>query len=152
MRLRARVARSSSRVRKLCTGQPAAVRLRRALSCARGETRAGATTEVRVASALARSSSSNSNGVSALAHRPFHVVREHTQQDMRTHPVGGVVEDGPDLQIHGLEATEGALDLAQTLVGGHRPRGIELARGHLVRTMYRPSRAASRVMASSLRR
>ena len=39
------------------------------------------------------------------------------------------MEDGPDLQVHGLEAAEGALDLAQTLVGGHRPRGIELARG-----------------------
>ena len=43
----------------VATGQPVAVRLRRALSCARGETWAGATTEVRAASAPARSSSSN---------------------------------------------------------------------------------------------
>ena len=58
------VARSPSRVRKLCTGRPSAVRLLRAFSLAASETCAGATMEVRAASAAAGSWSSNSSGLS----------------------------------------------------------------------------------------
>ena len=39
-----------------------------------------------------------------------------------------MVEDGPHLEVHGLEASEGALDGAQALVGAHGPLGIEFGR------------------------
>ena len=54
--LRVTVARSLSKVRKLCTAPPSAVRLLRALACAASDTWAGATMDVRAASAPAQSS------------------------------------------------------------------------------------------------
>lgn len=59
-------------VRKLCTGSPPAVRRVRALFCALSERRAGATTDVRRASAVSGSSSSNSIGRSfrRMCHSP----------------------------------------------------------------------------------
>ena len=63
------------------------------------------------------------------AHVPFHVVGQHAQEHMRADPVGGPVEHGPHLQVHGLQASEGALDRAQALVGAHGALGAEFARG-----------------------
>ena len=48
---------------------------------------------------------------------------------MRADPVGGSVEHGPHLQVHGLQASEGALDRAQALVRAHGALGVEFARG-----------------------
>ena len=85
------------------------------------------------------------------AHVPFDVVGEHAQEDMRAHPVAGVVVDGTHLEVHGLEAAEGTLDGTQALVGAHGLRGIQSASGTLVRTTYRPSSAASAAISSALR-
>src|SRR6185312_320902 len=60
--LRQMVARSASRLVKLCTGRSAGVRLAAALARARGERAAGATGLVRLAWAVALSSSVNSRG------------------------------------------------------------------------------------------
>src|SRR6266498_2880169 len=60
--LRQMVARSASRLVKLCTGRPAGVRLAAALARARGDRAAGATGLRRAASAVALSSSVNSKG------------------------------------------------------------------------------------------
>ena len=73
-------------------------------------------------------------GSEALTHVQFDVVGEHAQQDMGTHPLRGAVMNGLDLEVHGLEASEGALDPAEALVGVHRPLGIELVSCRLVRT------------------
>ena len=46
-----------------------------------------------------------------LAHVPFDIVvgehAQHAQEYMRPDPIGGIVEDGPHFEIHGLEASEG---------------------------------------------
>src|SRR5436309_14330987 len=60
--LRQMVARSASRLVKLCTGRPAGVRLAAALAAAREERAAGATGLGRAAAAAAWSSSVNSRG------------------------------------------------------------------------------------------
>lgn len=65
-------------------------------------------------------------GGEALTHVPFDVVGEHAQQDVGTHALGGTVMNGPDLEVHGLEASEGTLDPTEAFVGVHRPLGIEL--------------------------
>ena len=87
-------------------------------------------------------------GSETLTHLPFNVVGEHAQQDMGAHPFGGAVVNRPDLEVHGLEASEGALDPVEALVGVHGPVGIELvfmqAGGHDVE-------AASRAMESGFR-
>src|SRR5260221_9517353 len=60
--LRQMVARSVSRLSKLCTGWPAGVRLAAALASARGERAAGATGLGRVASAAALAASVDKSG------------------------------------------------------------------------------------------
>ena len=61
---------------------------------------------------------------------PLHVVGEHAHEDMRADPLSGVVVDRAHLEVHGLEAAEGAFDGAQALVGAHGLLGVEFARRH----------------------
>jgi len=44
---------------------------------------------------------------------PFHVVGEHAQEDVGPNPGFGAVEDGADLEVHGLQAAEGPLQIAE---------------------------------------
>lgn len=85
--LRLNVARSSSRVRKLCTGWDAVYSLgalRRGLPVRRlRDTLALATGENRSASVEARSWSSNSVGRQGLAHVLLEAIRQRAQQGMR---------------------------------------------------------------------
>ena len=55
----------------------------------------------------------------ALAHVPFDMIGEHAQADVGAHARSGPMEDRSDLQIDGLDAADGALDLGQALVGPH---------------------------------
>jgi GapR-like, DNA-binding domain len=48
---------------------------------------------------------------------PFDVAGEHAQKDMSAHPRGEPVVDRPEVQIDGLQAAKGALDMGQVLVG-----------------------------------
>lgn len=45
-----------------------------------------------------------------LAHLPFDVEGEHAQEHVCAHPLGLVVIDRADVQVHALEAAKGALD------------------------------------------
>ena len=67
------------------------------------------------------------HGLQFLAHVPLHVISKHAQEDVGADPGFGAVVDGTDLQIHGLEATEGPFHRAEPLVGAHRAGAIELA-------------------------
>ena len=51
------------------------------------------------------------------------------KKDMSADAVGGIVVDGPDLEVDGLQAAEGALDRAQALVGADGFRGVERTGG-----------------------
>ena len=55
---------------------------------------------------------------------PLHVVGEHAQQDVSPHALFPAMVDGADLEIHGLETAEGALDRGQSLVGAHCILGV----------------------------
>ena len=68
------------------------------------------------------------------AHVPLDMVGEHAQEDVGAHARRRPMEDRTHMQIDGLEAAEGALDLGQALVGADRCGVIELAAGRLVRT------------------
>jgi hypothetical protein len=56
---------------------------------------------------------------------PFDVVGQHAEEQVSGYPVDQPVMNGANLEIHGLEAPEGALDLAQELVGPDRLWGGE---------------------------
>ena len=124
MVLRVTVARSARSERKLWTGRPSWVRLVAALRSAASERWALATMEARAASA-ALSWSSNRIGLSALAHVPFEIVGEHAQQHVGAHAVGAAMMDGPDFEIDGLEAAEGALDAGEVFIGPDGRGGVE---------------------------
>ena len=66
------------------------------------------------------------DGLERLAHVPFDVVGEHAEE-ARGRARGGAVRwiDRADLEIDGLEAAEGALDLAKAFVGADRSRAVE---------------------------
>ena len=74
MVLRANVARSTSSVRKLCTGLPSRVTPVVSFRIAAGERWALATTLSRAASAASLSASLNGNGGQLLAHMPFQIT------------------------------------------------------------------------------
>src|SRR6516165_1947233 len=57
------------------------------------------------------------HGSQALAHVPFDVAGEHAQEDMGAHPRRQPVVDWAEVQIDGLQAAEGALDMGKVLVG-----------------------------------
>ena len=52
-------------------------------------------------------------------HVPLDVVGQHADEHVGAHAVFQVVVDRADLQVHRLEAAEGALDGAEALVGAH---------------------------------
>ena len=118
MVLRASVARSASRLRKLCTGSsirgPSGRLLgdrgRRALRLGHG---------LCAASAASLSSSSNSIGARRPAHVPFDVIGQHAQKHVRAHPIGQPVMHRTDLQIDRLDAAEGALHPGQGFIAAH---------------------------------
>ena len=60
-----------------------------------------------------------------LAHVPLEIIGEHAEQHVSTHPIGQAVMDGSDFEIDRLDGTEGALGLAQALVGAHDIAGSE---------------------------
>ncbi len=123
------VPKSSSRVRKLWTGQPAACSFGAGLllggdgDLCRGDD--GGTRGLGGGGIVVV----EEQGFEPLAHVPFDVVGEHAQEDMSADAVGGIVVDGPDLEVDGLQAAEGALDRAQALVGADGFRGVERTGG-----------------------
>ena len=56
---------------------------------------------------------------------PDHVIGEHAQEDVGAHPSGETVVDRADVEVHGLQGAEGALDLGQALIGGDNGGCIE---------------------------
>ncbi len=65
------------------------------------------------------------------AHVPFDAAGEHAEEDVGADAIGEAVVDGPDLEVHPLEAAEGALDPAEALAGADRVFGPHLAGGHV---------------------
>src|SRR5678816_1994033 len=61
----------------------------------------------------------------SVAHVPFQVVGEHAEKDMRAHAIGEPVIDRPHVQINGLDAAEGALDLAERFVAAYGCRIVQ---------------------------
>ncbi len=45
------------------------------------------------------------------------IIGQHAQQNMGSHTMGLTMVDGPDLQVHGLEASKGTFHIGQALVG-----------------------------------
>jgi transposase len=60
-----------------------------------------------------------------LAHVPLEIVGEHAQQHMGADPIGQAMVDRSDLEIDGLDRTEGTLGLAQALVDPHDIAGSQ---------------------------
>ena len=54
---------------------------------------------------------------------PFDVAGEHAQKDMGAHPRRQPVVDRAEVQIDGLQAAKGALDMGEVLVGADDPVG-----------------------------
>ena len=117
MWFRQMVARSRSRVAKLCTGWPSWVRLVAALASAFAERVAGATGLVPGGLGGWLVVVGEQHGRQAGLHVPGDVVGEHPQEHVRADPGLGAVPDGPDVQV-GVEGAEGALDVGEGLVGG----------------------------------
>src|SRR3984885_15986874 len=55
------------------------------------------------------------------------IIGEHAEKDVRAHPIGEPVVDGPDVKIDRLDAAEGALHLAERLVATHGCRVVHHA-------------------------
>ena len=53
------------------------------------------------------------------------VGKERAEAMVSTHALGPTMMDGPDLEIDGLEATKGALDVCEIFVGSDGGGGIE---------------------------
>ena len=124
--LRASVARSASRLWKLWTGRPSGVRaVASAWRWPTGERCALATTldAERLGGLLVGIVVEHRR--EALAHVPLDMIGEHAQADVGAHARGGPMEDRSDLEIDGLDAAEGALDLGQALVGAHAGAVVE---------------------------
>src|SRR5215831_7750669 len=114
--LSVQVARSRIRLWKLWTGRPLAVILLARFRSAAGEGSAGATIEAR-ASGGDGILVIEQHGFEALAHVPFDVAGEHAQKDVGAHPRRQPVVDRAEVQIDGLQAAKGALDMGEVLVG-----------------------------------
>ena len=63
-------------------------------------------------------------------HVPLDIVGQHADEHVGAHAVFQVVVDRADLQVHRLEAAEGALDGAEALVGAHGVGRPELVGRH----------------------
>src|ERR1700748_1494927 len=121
--LRVRVARSPSRVWKLCTGSgsPSAgsVRLRAALRRTAGEGWALATGEVRCASRAAGSGSSDSIGGEAAGRGPWQIIGQNAEQYVGAHPRRAPMKHRTQLEIDGLQRAKSMLNATETFVGAH---------------------------------
>src|SRR5579872_217995 len=51
---------------------------------------------------------------------PLHVIRQHAEEHVRTHAFLEVMVDGPDLEIHTLQAAKRALDVGQLFIVAYR--------------------------------
>ena len=125
MVLRQMVARSVSRLAKLCTGIAAGVCLVAALASAVGERAAAAPGLCRASWAAGLVVVGEQDGREPGLHVPGDVVRDHPQEHVRAEPVLGPVPDRPDVQV-GVERAEGPLDLGQGLVGGDDLGGFQV--------------------------
>src|SRR5215813_4665841 len=119
MVLAAMVARSWSRVARLCTGWPSAVCLVVSLASAEGERPAGAGGPGGGGVVVFEQ-----HGRELVLHVPGDVVGEHADQRVGADPAGEPVADRPDQQV-GVQAAEHPLDVLQGLVGLHRAAGAE---------------------------
>ena len=125
MVLRARVARSASRLWKLWTGAPSAVRPVALLARAAGERCA-------LATGLSRSGFGGGLVVVVVEHRgearahvPFDVVGEHAQEHVGADAILQPMMDRADVQIDRLQAAKRAFDLAEGFVGLDRGLVVE---------------------------
>jgi len=57
------------------------------------------------------------DGREHLAHVPLDIVGEHAQKHVGAHAIGTAMMNGPDLDIDGLEASKGALDVGELFIG-----------------------------------
>ena len=64
---------------------------------------------------------------------PFDMAGEQAQKDVGAHPRGEPVVDRPDVQIDGLQAAEGALDVGEALVGADQLSAVKTLSSTLVR-------------------
>jgi hypothetical protein len=102
------VARSASKLWKLCTGRPSSVRPVVSLLIAAGDRCA-------LATMLSHRFDSVLVGVvvehrrQTGAHVPVDVIGEHAEEDVGAHAVGQPVVDRPDLQVDRLQADLGDL-------------------------------------------
>ena len=63
---------------------------------------------------------------------PLQIIGQHAEQDVRAYPRRGPMEHWTQLEIDGLQRTEGVLDAAEAFVDAHRGVGRQptgLARG-----------------------
>ena len=126
--LRVTVARSLSKVRKLCTAIGSSLATGLGLCgfgylgrCHDGCAYGFGTLAVLVV---------EQHGPELLAHVPFHVVGQHAQHDVGADSLGAALEDRADLQVYGLEAAEGPLHRTEAFVGAHATVGIEFGLRH----------------------
>ena len=82
------VARSISKVRKLCTGEPLSVTLVLALRIATAERCAGATIFLAAGGGIGSVMIIEKDWSQAISHLPFHIVGERTEENVALHPVG----------------------------------------------------------------
>ena len=64
-------------------------------------------------------------GCEILAQVPLDVVGEHAEEDVGSDAVRSSVVDGADLEVHRFEASEGAFDPGEVLVGADGASGVE---------------------------
>ena len=57
---------------------------------------------------------------------PLQIIGQHAEQDVGAHAWRGPMEHRTQLEIDGLQRTEGVLDAAEAFVGAHRGGGIGL--------------------------
>src|SRR5215468_7721291 len=60
---------------------------------------------------------------------PLQIVCQHAEQHVRAHAGRGPVVDRPQLQIHGLQRTEGTLHPGEALIRLHCAGGVAVCRG-----------------------
>ena len=65
-----------------------------------------------------------------VAQMPLNMIGEHAEEDVGPYTVGGPMADGTDIEVDGLEASEGAFDPREILVGLNGFFGIKLRGRH----------------------
>lgn len=71
------------------------------------------------------------DGCQGSAHMPFHIVGQHAQKNMRSHPASEAVMNGADLKIDALVASKGLLNMREIFVGGNHILGTECLRRNI---------------------